>query len=127
MSNKPKKKIKRPTRTTNSPEMIAKRIEKHGITMRDLELAEKAQYQMGFQDGKEFVLKDCYAAAALAYKDMVEGADSDAVSDFLRKLDDYVTYSLTTDELIDRALEEAGVEIHFREALAEDRVVTKDG
>ena len=123
MSNKPKKKIKRPQRTTNSPEMIARRIERHGITLRDLELAEKAQYQQGFADGKEFVLRDCYAAAALAYKDMIPDADSDAVTEFLRKLDDYVTYSLTTEELIGKALEEAGVELHFREAMSEDRVV----
>ena len=123
MSNKPKKKIKRPQRTTNSPEMIAQRIERHGITLRDLELAEKKQYQIGFANGKEFVLKDCYAAAALAYKDMIPDADSDAVTEFLRKLDDYVTYSLTTEELIDKALEEAGVELHFREAMSEDRVV----
>lgn len=123
MSNKPKKKIKRPQRTTNSPEMIAQRIERHGITLRDLELAEKAQYQLGFAQGKEFVLKDCYAAAALAYKDMVKDADTDSVTEFLRKLDDYVTYSLTTEELIDRALNEAGVELHFKEAMSDDRVV----
>lgn len=123
MSNKPKKKIKRPQRTTNSPEMIAQRIERHGITLRDLELAEKKQYELGFAQGKEFVLKDCYAAAALAYKDMVQGADADAVTEFLRKLDDYVTYSLTTEELIDKALNEAGVELHFKEAMSDDRVV----
>lgn len=126
MSNKPRKKIKRPQRMTNTPEVIAARIERHGITMHDLELAEKRQYQDGFRDGKEFVLKDCYAAAALAYKDMVPEADSDAVTEFLRKLDDYITYSLTTEELMDKALEEAGVEICFREALAEDRVVKKE-
>ena len=125
MSNKPKKKIKRPQRTTNSPEMIARRIERHGITLHDLEVAEKKQYEIGFLQGKEFVLKDCYAAAALAYKDMVPEADSDAVTEFLRKLDDYVTYSLTTEELMDKALEEAGVVLQFKEAMSEDRVVKK--
>jgi len=124
MSNKPKKKIKRPQRTTNSPEMIARRIERHGITLHDLEVAEKKQYEIGFLQGKEFVLKDCYAAAALAYKDMVEGATSDDVTEFLRKLDDYVTYSLTTEELMDKALEEAGVVLQFKEAMSEDRVIS---
>ena len=125
MSNKPKKKIKRPQRTTNSPEMIAKRIQRHGITLDDLEAAEKTQYEMGFKYGKEFVLKDCYAAAALAFKDMVEDADVDTVTEFLRKMDDHVTYSLTTEELMDKALEEAGVEIRFAEALSDDRVVAR--
>ena len=124
MSNKPKKKIKRPQRTTNSPEMIARRIERHGITLHDLEVAEKKQYEIGFLHGKEFVLKDCYAAAALAYKDMVEGATSDDVTEFLRKLDDYVTFSLTTEELMDKALEEAGVVLQFKEAMSEERVIS---
>ena len=126
MSNKPKKKIKRPQRMTNTPEVIAARIERHGITMHDLELAEKRQYQDGFRDGKEFVLKDCYAAAALAYKAMMPDVDADAVTDFLRKMDDYVTYALTTEELIEKALDEVGIELHFREAMSEDRVVEKE-
>ena len=124
MSSRAKKKIKRPQKPLDQLTADARRVCRHGITPADLEQAEHRMFSKGFEEGKTFVLRDCYAAAALAYKDMT-GANVDNVTEFLRKLDDYVTYSLQTEDLINKALDEAGVELNFREAFSEERISTK--
>lgn len=124
MSSRAKKKaIRRPLPPPADPLAAdARRLVRHGITPQDLEKAEKAAYDKGFERGKLFVLKDCYAAAVLAFKDAEQEADAEDCTAFLRKMDDYVTYSLTTEDLMDAALRNAGVTISFREAFSEERI-----
>lgn len=73
-------------------------------------LAEKT-YHQGYQEGWHaacnFAMKTCYAAAALALHD----------------LEGYSTSTLTSEDIIDEALEKAGVSINFRESFAEERVM----
>lgn len=87
-------------------------------------LAEEA-YQMGRADGWHdaltFAMKTCYAASVLALHDL-HGFGMKRNTRFLRAMDEYVTTALTSEEIIDEALEKAGVKISFRETFTEDRV-----
>lgn len=75
-------------------------------------------YQHGFNAGWEaavkFVIKDCYAAAALAMHD-ISRFGTIRNRRLLKMMDYYVVNRLTTEELIDEALQKAGVEINFAE------------
>ena len=87
-------------------------------------LAEET-YRAGYQDGWHaaltFAMKTCYAASVLALHDL-EGYGAKRNTRFLREMDDRVTMTLTSEEIIDEALEKAGVKISFREAFTEDRI-----
>lgn len=87
-------------------------------------LAEET-YHQGYQEGWHaacnFAMKTCYAAAALALHDL-EGYSTVRNTRFLRAMDKYVTDTLTSEEIMDDALEKAGVSINFREVFPEDRV-----
>lgn len=88
-------------------------------------LAEKT-YHQGYQEGWHaacnFAMKTCYAAAALALHDL-EGYSTVRNTRFLRSMDSYITSTLTSEDIIDEALEKAGVSINFRESFAEERVM----
>lgn len=66
-------------------------------------------------------MKTCYAAAVLALHDL-EGYSTVRNTRFLRLMDKYVTDTLTSEEIMDDALEKAGVSINFRELFTEDRI-----
>lgn len=91
---------------------------------RSSRLAEET-YHQGYSDGWhaacDFAMKTCYAAAALAMHDL-EGYSTVRNARFLRLMDSYITSTLTSEEIIDDALEKAGVSINFGEAFTEDRV-----
>ena len=95
---------------------------RHGITPEDLEKADYSGYMRGFENGKLFVLRDCYAAAALAYRDMTGVSEKEVICSFLQKLDHYVTYTLTSEEIIDKVSLELGIVMDFKEAFPEDRI-----
>lgn len=86
--------------------------------------AEEA-YQAGYRDGwhaaLDFAMKTCYAGAVLALHDL-EGYGAVRNTRFLRAMDEYITTTLTSEEIIDEALEKAGVKICFRGAFPEDRI-----
>ena len=94
-------------------------------------LAEET-YHQGYSDGWHaacnFAMKTCYAAAVMALHDL-EGYSTVRNTRFLRAMDSYVTNTLTSEEIMDEALEKAGVSINFREPFTEDRVqeVSKGG
>lgn len=121
MSSRAKKKIRRPVQISQT-ELEIRRMTRNGITPHDLEKADYDGYKRGFENGKIFVLKDCYAAAALAYRDMTGSSDNEAICTFLQKLDHYVTYTLTSDEIIDQVSRELGIVIDFKETFPEDRI-----
>lgn len=88
-------------------------------------LAEET-YHQGYSEGWHaacnFAMKTCYAAAALALHDL-EGYSTVRNTRFLRAMDSYVTDTLTSEEIMDEALEKAGVSINFRETFTEERVM----
>ena len=87
-------------------------------------LAEEA-YKQGYEEGWHaaltFAMKTCYAASVLALHDL-EGYGMTRNARFLRAMDEYVTTALTSEDIIDEALEKAGVKISFRDTFAEDRI-----
>lgn len=89
-----------------------------------LDLAEAVRqhaYADGWHAACNFCMKVCYAAATMALHDL-EGYSTKRNTRFLRKMDGYVVNALTSEELIDKALEKAGVKIDFREPFEEERV-----
>ena len=87
-------------------------------------LAEEA-YKQGYAEGWRAALasamKTCYAASILALHDL-EGYGSKRNTRFLRAMDEYVTTALTSEEIIDEAIEKAGVRISFRDTFTDERV-----
>lgn len=78
-------------------------------------------YEEGWKAACAFCMKTCYAAATLALHDL-ERYGRKRNTRFLRVMDTYITGSLTSDEILDEALQKAGVAIRFNETFAEDRV-----
>ena len=78
-------------------------------------------YEEGWKAACDFCMRTCYAASTLALHDL-EGYGTKRNTRFLRKMDEYVTNTLTSDEIIDQAFEKAGVSINFRAPFDEERV-----
>lgn len=78
-------------------------------------------YEEGWKAACDFCMRICYAASTLALHDL-EGYGTKRNTRFLRMMDGYVTNTLTSDEIIDQALEKAGVSINFRAPFDEERV-----
>ena len=92
-----------------------------------------AGYSEGWHAACNYAMKTCYAAAVIAFQDLegwyIEGYSTDRNTRFLRAMDNSVVNTLTSEEIMDEAFENAGVSINFREPFTEDRVleVTKGG
>lgn len=80
-----------------------------------------AGYAEGWHAACNYAMKTCYAAAVMALHDL-EGYSTVRNTRFLRLMDSYVTNTLTSEEIMDEALEKAGVAINFREPFTDDRV-----
>lgn len=85
------------------------------------EEAHKMGYSEGWHAALTFAMKTCYAASVLALHDL-EGYGMTRNARFLRAMDEYVTTALTSEELIDEALEKAGVRISFRDTFTDERI-----
>ena len=87
-------------------------------------LAEEA-YRQGYEEGWHAALtsamKTCYAASVLALHDL-EGYGQHRNARFLRAMDEYVTTALTSEEIINDAIEKAGVRISFRDSFTDERI-----
>lgn len=107
-------------------QVLASKIEAFRKTNPMAEETYKAGYAEGWHAACNFAMKTCYAAAVMALHDL-EGYSTVRNTRFLRLMDSYVTNTLTSEEIMDEALEKAGVAINFREPFTEDRVqeVTK--
>ena len=88
-----------------------------------------AGYAEGWHAAFDSTIKTSYAAAVTAFQDMegyfIDGYSTGRNARFLRIMDDYITNALTSEEIMDEALEKAGVSINFREAFPEERVVER--
>lgn len=86
----------------------------------------QAGYEMGWHVALAAAMKTCYAASVLALHDL-EGYGEIRNVRFLQAMDEYVTTALTSEDIIDEALEKAGVRINFKEVFSDDRVQRKEG
>lgn len=102
----------------------------NGITPGDMERACKMAAEDAFRRGKEkavnelgeFFLKTCYAAALLAAHDEF-GFGHDRCMKLLNRLDHHVTYSLTSDELVDEVFDKLRISIDFKKTLPDERIM----
>lgn len=85
----------------------------------------EAAYQQGYEDGWkaacDYCMRTCYAAAVLALHDL-EGYGTKRNTRFLRLMDNRVTETLTSEEIMDDALQKAGVAINFKAPFTEERI-----
>lgn len=78
-------------------------------------------YEEGWKAACNFCMRICYAASTLALHDL-EGYGTKRNTRFLRKMDGYVTNTLTSDEVIEEAFAKGGVAINFKAPFEEERV-----
>lgn len=102
-------------------QLLARKIEAFRKTSPMAEETYHQGYSEGWHAACAFAMKTCYAAATLALHDL-EGYSTTRNTRFLRAMDNYITNTLTSEEIIDEALEKAGVAINFREAFTEERI-----
>lgn len=111
-------------------ERAAQKLRNRVSAFRSTNPMAEATYQNGYTDGVrsacDYAMKTCYAAACLALHDL-EGYGRVRNTRFLRLLDDYVVNSMTSDEILDDALEKCGVRINFKEAFSDDRITEVEG
>ena len=93
-----------------------------GYALHDINRAHEDGYSEGWHAACGYCMRVCYAAAVRAAHQL-EGYGTVRNKRFLRLMDEIITCTLTSDEAIEAALKEAGVEINFREVIPEERVV----
>lgn len=85
----------------------------------------EAVHQQGYEEGWkaacDFCMKTCYAASVLALHDL-EGYGTKRNTRFLRLMDSHVTNTLSSEEIMDDALQKAGVAINFKAPFTEERI-----
>lgn len=127
MSSRAKKKIRRPLPPPDQDKLDARRMMRHGITPKDLEDADRRGFDRGANASREYILKNTYAAAAMAYQDVCRergiDCDRELVRALLIRMDDYICNALTTEDIIDDAWRQVGLHLEFTGAFPEDRVV----
>ena len=72
----------------------------------------RVNYERGMDCGKKQAVKTCYAATCLAVKEVC-GFSAEQVYEVLEAMDHNVVSSLSSEEDIDRVLEEIGISITF--------------
>lgn len=78
-------------------------------------------YQEGWHAAMEFFMKTCYASSVRALHEL-EGYGRKRNKRFLQRMDWHIINTMTSEEAIDAALLEGGVELKFKETFPEDRI-----
>lgn len=91
-----------------------KALFKNGITSEDLEQEWTRGYQAGFKDAGMPVIKQAYAAAVLVLHDQF-GCGQVRCERFLKAMDEKITMTLTTDDIIGEVFDQTGLKINFQE------------
>lgn len=85
---------------------------KNGIRIEDLKQSWDEGFRVGFHRTSDRVLHTTYAAACLAAKE-VFGFDQDKIVEMVTCMDRHVTYTLTSDEILEQVFDELGIELDF--------------
>lgn len=78
-------------------------------------------YEDGWKASMEFFMRVCYASSVRALHE-VAGFGRIRNKRFLRRMDWHIINTMTSQEAIDAALLEGGVEINFKESFPDDRI-----
>lgn len=78
-------------------------------------------YKEGWKASMEFFMRVCYASSVRALHE-VAGYGRIRNKRFLRRMDYHIINTMTSEEAINAALLEGGVEINFKESFPEERI-----
>ena len=118
-NRKDRRRKPQPVSMPKSQEVLIKRFEKNGITMKDLE----KEYYKGLDAGRDSAIKTCYAAVCLAARDLLKFGSKRAYK-LLCAMDNHVCETLSSMEAIDKVFDEMGITIRFHEPF--DRIEQKE-
>lgn len=106
-------------------ERLAQKLKQKGDAFRAVSPMAEEVHRQGYEEGWkaacDFAMKACYAASVLALHEL-EGYGTKRNTRFLRLMDGHVTNTLTSEEIMDEALQKAGVAIDFREPFSDERI-----
>lgn len=94
---------------------------KNGITIADLEKAEKDGYERGWQQGCEYATHTCYAATLRTTRGLLKFGKK-RNERFMRQMDHRVVHTIDSQEAIDAAYQEAGLLIDFKAVFDDERI-----
>lgn len=95
---------------------IAERVERNGITERELQDSWEDGRQYGFNQAAWPIIRGCFAGVCIAAHDEF-GFDEDQCFRLICKLNDTITYALSHEELVEETLKRTGIEIRLGDAL----------
>lgn len=125
-----KKKIVRPPYRGTSAQRLIARFERNGITREDLDKEFDAGFEAGRKAAHSFAIPMCYAAAALALRNLCTGKSRfgrDRIIKFLELMDDQVCDHLTSQEAIDDVWKEIGIRMDFNSPKTEIDLIDGGG
>ena len=104
-------------RVTRRDRAAVDRMRKTGITERDLAI----EREEGYRDGRNepFYLSSCYAAVALVLHDQ-HGCGPEEIESFLDRVAEITDEEISVDDIIERARQEAGVDVSEMARISED-------
>ena len=102
-----------------SQEKLLLGMYKNGITAKDLE----KEWYKGHEAGRDSAIKTCYAAVCLAARDEL-GFGAKRAYRLLCSMDHHVCETLSSEEAIDKVLDEMGITIRFHDPF--DRIEQKE-
>lgn len=97
------------------------RINRNGITIEDLKMAEENGYRSGIQAGIENTMKTCYAAICMALNEL-HGFGTKRCKDVLNAVDEKIAMALTGEDAIQEVYERIGLTINFKAGPCEERI-----
>ena len=118
-SERRRAKKQKPAYLRKSPQEITKQLIQNGITVKDLEENYAIGFTAGFRQAGEPVVKGCFAAICLALHE-AHGFGAKRCYDILRRVDQHLLTTLSSDEAIEDVYKQIGLKLDFNEPF--DRV-----
>lgn len=87
---------------------------KNGIRIEDLKRSWDEGFRVGFYHTSDHLMHTAYAAACLAAKEVL-GLEQDKIVELVTCMDRHVTYSLTSEDIVEQTYDELGIELDFRD------------
>lgn len=95
---------------------IADRVERNGITEKDLNESWEDGRQYGFNQAAWPVIRSCFAGVSIALHDEF-GFDDEQCYRLICRLNDTITYALSHEELVEETLAKTGIELRLGDVL----------
>ena len=97
-------------------------LQRNGITVKDLQDNYDKGFHEGYKKAAEPIVMGCYAGVCLALNELY-GFGHKRCADVLNAIDNHITMSLTSTEIIDEVWQRMGLKLEFRDAFERIREV----